>query len=190
MPSMLIIVNDAGSLQNVVRIDNTHAWRVNIYFVERSWCKLSSRKLKKRMDILFPQQQQQQQNISESMDRIVHAWHGSVRPRVDDLIVIGNATVEIARELVYRTIPSYGSMVLVFATGWVVALGLSICVSCWICSRHLFSSRHNNNRHANNDLEGMVVPSAAVPSAPPQPGGNSSRSIRRHQEHQGFYPSI
>jgi hypothetical protein len=54
---------------------------------------------------------------------------------VDELIALGNMTVQVTTEIVYRTIPSYASLALVFATGWVVAIGLSICVSCWICSR-------------------------------------------------------
>lgn len=85
---------------------------------------------------------------NNSMDRFIHTWHGSVRPRVDELISLGNSTVQLANEIVYRTIPSYGSLALVFATGWVVAIAMSICVSCWICSRrkrqcHEVASSHS-----------------------------------------------
>ena len=114
---------------------------------------------------------QQQQ---EAMDRAIHAWHGSVRPRVDELLSLGNQTVEIAREIVYRTIPSYASMVLVFATGWVIAIALSLCVSCWICSSFTSSRRRRDSstyaimhRPVVGDDGGqeMIIPSAAAAAA-------------------------
>lgn len=82
-------------------------------------------------------------NNKNVVEQFIHTWHGSVRPRVDDLIAVGNSTVQIATELVYRTIPSYGSMALVFVTGWVVAISLSICVSCWLCSRNCRGRKAN-----------------------------------------------
>jgi hypothetical protein len=88
-----------------------------------------------------------------AMKEVIHTWHGSVRPRVDDLIAIGNSTVQIASDIVYRTIPSYASMALVFATGWVVAIAMSICVSCWICRRSRRRVAKGRNEYEDESRE-------------------------------------
>jgi hypothetical protein len=98
---------------------------------------------------------------SSEVDKLIHTWHGSVRPRVDELIALGNSTVQVATEIVYRTIPSYASLALVFATGWVVAIALSICVSCWMCSRRRM--RNQTTRAAAESNSPLQVVESAVP---------------------------
>ena len=40
-------------------------------------------------------------NMSASLERAMLEWNGSVKPRADHLLLIGNATVELARLVLY-----------------------------------------------------------------------------------------
>ena len=145
---------------------------------------------------------------SSDVDKLIHTWHGSVRPRVDELIALGNMTVQVTTEIVYRTIPSYASLALVFATGWVVAIGLSICVSCWICSRRrrmgnqsARAAAERSSPHHHHQVVESAVPlriyesddintadDVGPPSAPPPRYLFDPSGTRRQQNVQRLYP--